>query len=62
MVNEFIPSNIPLHERTVGKILTRRAEELGDKTFMETVTGETLSYQELHERSNRFAMGLPRSG
>ena len=62
MVNEFVPSNIPLEERTVGQILARRADELGDKPFVETTDGEHISYREMHERSNRFAHGAAAFG
>ena len=57
MANEFIPADIALDERTVGHILARRAEQLGDKSFVETTAGERISYREMHERSNRFAHG-----
>ena len=57
MANQFVPSEIPLEERTVGKILAKRAAEFGDKPFVETIGGETISYRGMHEHSNRFAHG-----
>ena len=62
MVNQFIPSNIPLEERTVGQILAKRAEEYGDKPYVETVDGETISYREMHQRSNQLAHGIAAFG
>jgi len=62
MANEFIPSDIPLAERTVGQILCARATEFGDKTYVETTSGESISYRGMHERSNRLAHGLASFG
>ena len=62
MANEFIPSDIPLAQRTVGHILRARAEQFADKPFIETTSGESISYRGMHERSNRFAHGLERFG
>ena len=62
MANQFVPSDIPLEERTVGKILANRAREYGDKPFVETVEGEMVTYRGLHERSNQFAHGLAAFG
>ena len=62
VANQFVPSNIRSEERTVGKILAKRAEEYGDKPFVETIGGETISYREMHERSNRLAHGMAEFG
>ena len=62
MANRFFPSNIPLEERTVGQILAKRAEQYGDKPFVETIGGEAISYRDIHQRSNRLAHGLAAFG
>ena len=62
MPNQFVPANIPLEERTVGQILAKRAAQFGDKPFVETIGGETVSYQEMHARSNRLAHGMAAFG
>ena len=62
MVNTFIPSEIPLEERTVGQILAKRAREYGDKPFVETIGGDTVGYREMHQHSNRLAHGLAAFG
>ena len=62
MANLFFPSSIPLEERTVGHILARQAAAYGEKPFVETIGGETISYREIHERSNCLAHGLAAFG
>lgn len=57
MANAFVPADVKLEERAVGQLVERRAREFGDKAFVETTDGETMSYRELHERSNRLAHG-----
>ncbi len=62
MANKFTPSLIPLEERTVGHVLASRAQAFGAKNFVETVDGASISYREMHERSNRFAHGIAQFG
>ena len=57
MTKAFTPSNLPLEERTVGRILARQADRLVDKNFIETTSGDSISYREMHLRSNQFAQG-----
>lgn len=58
MANPFVRSDVALEDRTVAELIAARAAELGDKVFVETVEGESLSYGELHELSNRLAHGI----
>ncbi|MFT5506709.1 MAG: crotonobetaine/carnitine-CoA ligase [Gammaproteobacteria bacterium] len=62
MANKFIPSLVPLEHRTLGHVMQRRAQEFEDKIFVETVVGESTSYREMHQRSNRFAHGIAQFG
>ena len=62
MIKAFIPSNLPLEERTVGQILTRQADRLADKNFIETTSGDCISYRDMHLRSNQFAQGTAAFG
>ena len=62
MVNTFVPADYPLEERTVGRVLERSVERFGDKTFVETVAGERVSYREMDRLSNRFAHGVAAFG
>lgn len=57
MANAFTPSDIPLEQRTVGAIMSARAEEFGDKPFVVTTDGASISYREIHRRSNQLAHG-----
>ena len=62
MVNTFIAADYPLEERTVGRVLERSVERFGDKTFVESIDGERVSYREMDRRSNRFAHGAAAFG
>ena len=62
MTKAFTPSNFPLKERTVGQILARQAERLADKNFIETTSGDCISYRDMHLRSNQFAQGTAAFG
>ena len=57
MANAFTPSDIPLEQRTVGAIMSARAEEFGDKPFVVTTDGASISSREIHRRSNQLAHG-----
>ncbi|GIS87860.1 MAG: hypothetical protein CM1200mP18_05700 [Gammaproteobacteria bacterium] len=48
MTKAFTPSNLPLEERTVGRILARQADRLADKNFIETTSGNCISYRDMH--------------
>lgn len=54
----ILPADVKLEERTAGQLVERRAREFGDKAFIETTDGESMSCRDLHERSNRLAHGL----
>ena len=58
MANVFVPSEIALEDRTVGRILSIRAEEFGEKVFVETTEGDSVTYKQMHEQSNSLAHGL----
>ena len=62
MTKAFTPSNLPLEERTVGRILARQADRLVDKNFIETTSGDCISYRDMHLRSNQFAQGAAAFG
>ena len=62
MPKAFTPSNLPLEERTVGRILARQADRLADKNFIETTSGDCISYRDMHLRSNQFAQGAAAFG
>ena len=62
MTKAFTPSNLPLEERTVGRILARQADRLPDKNFIETTSGNSISYRDMHLRSNQFAWGTAAFG
>ena len=62
MIKAFIPSNLPLEERTVGQILARQADRFADKNFIETTSGDCISYRDIHMRSNQFAQGTAAFG
>ena len=62
MTKAFTPSNLPLEERTVGRILARQADRLADKNFIETTSGDCISYRDMHLRSNQFAQGAAAFG
>ena len=62
MTKAFTPSNLPLEERTVGRILARQADRLADKNFIETTSGDCISYRDMHLRSNQFARGAAAFG
>ena len=48
----------PLEERTLGQVLAKQAKALGSKPMMIATTGESVTYRELDEISNRIAHGL----
>ena len=62
MIKTFIPSSLPLEERTVGQILARQADRFADKNFIETTSGDCISYRDMHMRSNQFAQGMAAFG
>ena len=62
MIKAFIPSNLPLEERTVGQVLARQADRFADKNFIETTSGDCISYRDMHLRSNQFAWGTAAFG
>ena len=62
MTKAFTPSNLPLEERTVGRILARQADRFADKNFIETTSGDCISYRDMHLRSNQFAQGAAAFG
>ena len=62
MTKAFTPSNLPLVERTVGRILARQADRFADKNFIETTSGDCISYRDMHLRSNQFAQGAAAFG
>ena len=62
MIKAFIPSNLPLEERTVGQILTRQADRFADKNFIETTSGDCITFRDMHLRSNQFAQGTAAFG
>ena len=62
MTKAFTPSNLPLEERTVGRILARQADRLANKNFVETTSGDSISYRDMHLRSNQFAWGTAAFG
>ncbi|WP_349607797.1 AMP-binding protein [Cupriavidus sp. DF5525] len=53
--------NIPLHERTLAKLLREQACAYGDKPFLKYY-GRTYSYSEAYELSRRIAGGLAAAG
>ena len=57
-----LPDEYPLKERTVGHILARGAEELGDAPLMVEVGGDTISYRQMDEGASRVACGLAKLG
>ena len=68
MIKAFIPSNLPLEERTVGQILARQADRFADKNFIETTSGDCISYRDMHvavtdtvsrSRLNEILVGEP---
>jgi carnitine-CoA ligase len=52
---------VPLHERTLARLLSDQARAYGDKTFL-TYYGRTYSYAEAYELSRRIAGGLTAAG
>ena len=62
MTKAFTPSNLPLEERSVGRILARQADRFADKNFIETTSGDCISYRDMHLRSNQFAQGAAAFG
>ena len=62
MANVFVAADYPLEERTVGRVLERSVERFADKPFVETTSGERVSYREMDRLSNRFAHGAAASG
>ncbi|MGN5477924.1 AMP-binding protein [Cupriavidus basilensis] len=54
-------NNIPLHERTLARLLRERAGAHGDKTFL-LYYGQTFSYAGAYEASRRIAGGLAAAG
>lgn len=57
-----LPDEHALEERTVGRILARGAEALGDVALIVEVGGDTASYRQMDERATRIARGLARLG
>ncbi|MCZ4313934.1 AMP-binding protein [Comamonadaceae bacterium G21597-S1] len=54
---------VPLQERTIGQVVTRQAELMGDKVFLTfTPDGRTFTYRQLDLLSNRLANGLMAHG
>ena len=53
-----LPDEYPREQRTVGRILARTAERLGDAPLIVEVGGGTISYREMEERATRIARGL----
>ena len=62
MTKAFTPSNLPLEERTVGRILARQADRFADKNFIETTSGDCISYRDMHLRSKQVAQGAAAFG
>ncbi len=62
MANEFVSLDLPLEQRTVGQQIARQAQERGDKVFVQTTDGKTLSYRDLHLQSNSLAHGMAAFG
>ena len=62
MANVFTPAEIPLEDRTLGRVLGRAVALFGDKPFLKTVQGEVVTYAELDRRSNRLAHGIAAFG
>lgn len=62
MANPFVSANVQLEDRTVGQLVAARAEQFGDKAFIETNDGEVLTYAELHRKSDQLANGLTALG
>jgi carnitine-CoA ligase len=58
VANVFSSADIPLEERTVGRLLARAVALFGNKPFLQTVEGEVVTYADLDRRSNRLAHGL----
>ena len=55
-------AGFPPEERTVVKVLTRQAEAFGDKELVVSADGESVTYRELDEVSNRIAHGVEALG
>src|SRR5947208_12043769 len=53
--------NIPLHERTLGRVLRDKARANGDRPFL-WYEGRTFSYAEAYELSCSVAGGLKAAG
>lgn len=62
MANKFNAVDVKLEERTLGQLIAKQARDLGDKVFVQTTDGETLTYRDLHLRSNQLAHGLAELG
>lgn len=54
-------NSIPLQERTLSRLLRDRAEQYGDRPFLQYY-GKTFSYADAYERSRRIAGGLIAAG
>lgn len=52
----------PLHQRTVGQVLSAAAARLGDKPFIVDVEGGSISYREMDQMAHRIANGLAALG
>ncbi len=52
---------LDLAERTVGRVLARQAERLGDRPFL-LFAGERFSYADVHAITNSYAEGFRRCG
>ena len=51
-------ADVPIDERTLGQVLACRAIEFGNKPLIISPDGDSTSYLELHEVSNRIARGI----
>ena len=57
-----LPEEYPLEDRTVGRILTIAAEQMGEKPLIIDVEGGEISYREMDSRAHRIAHGLAAFG
>ena len=57
-IEEFVPHNFNSKRHTVAQVLNHAVANYGEKTFVKSVEGNSLTYQEFDCLTNRFAHGL----
>ncbi len=54
--------DLPVKERTLGRVLEEQAASHGDRVFLDFKGEEQATYRQLNERANRYANGLLAKG